>query len=291
MADMIQIRRDTAANWTSANPTLAQGELGIETNTSKLKSGNGTTVWNSLGYLIDTGSYITATSTNTLTNKTWNSNAIGAAYGGTGLTAVGTSGNVLKSNGSVWVSSPEQSDAGGTVTSIGVVGGSTGLTTSGGPITTSGNITLAGTLVPANGGTGATSLAANNVILGNGTSAVQVVAPGTSGNVLKSNGSTWTSAAEAAGYPAPSLISANTTATSATFQVAIAGGITITLPSSPSAGDFVVVKDGTGAAATTNFTVARNGSNIASSATDLVFDKNFAEIVMTYINGTIGWSV
>ena len=291
MADMIQIRRDTAANWTSANPTLAQGELGIETNTSKLKSGNGTTVWNSLGYLIDTGSYITATSTNTLTNKTWNSNAIGAAYGGTGLTAVGTSGNVLKSNGSVWVSSPEQSDAGGTVTSIGVVGGSTGLTTSGGPITTSGNITLAGTLVPANGGTGATSLAANNVILGNGTSAVQVVAPGTSGNVLKSNGSTWTSAAEAAGYPAPSLISANTTATSATFQVAIAGGITITLPSSPSAGDFVVVKDGTGAAATTNFTVARNGSNIASSATDLTFDKNFAEIVMTYINGTIGWSV
>ena len=291
MADMIQIRRDTAANWTSANPTLAQGELGIETNTSKLKSGNGTTVWNSLGYLIDTGSYITATSTNTLTNKTWNSNAIGAAYGGTGLTAVGTSGNVLKSNGSVWVSSPEQSDAGGTVTSIGVVGGSTGLTTSGGPITTSGNITLAGTLVPANGGTGATSLAANNVILGNGTSAVQVVAPGTSGNVLKSNGSTWTSAAEAAGYPAPSLISANTTATSATFQVAIAGGITITLPSSPSAGDFVVVKDGTGAAATTNFTVARNGSNIASSATDLVFDKNFAEITLTYINGTIGWSV
>lgn len=157
MADMIQIRRDTAANWTSANPTLAQGELGIETNTSKLKAGNGSTVWNSLGYLIDAGSYITATSTNTLTNKTWNSNAIGAAYGGTGLTAVGTSGNVLKSNGSVWVSSPEQSDAGGTVTSIGVVGGSTGLTTSGGPITTSGNITLAGTLVPANGGTGVTS--------------------------------------------------------------------------------------------------------------------------------------
>ena len=52
-----------------------------------------------------------------------------------------------------------------------------------------------GTLTPANGGTGATTLAANNVILGNGTSAVQVVAPGSSGNVLTSNGSTWTSTA------------------------------------------------------------------------------------------------
>jgi microcystin-dependent protein len=44
------------------------------------------------------------------------------------------------------------------------------------------------------GGTGAYTLTANNVILGNGTSAVQFVAPGSSGNVLTSNGTTWTSA-------------------------------------------------------------------------------------------------
>ena len=75
------------------------------------------------------------------------------------------------------------------------------------------------------------------------------------------------------------------------YVVATAGGITITLPASPSAGDTVVVKDGTGAAATTSFTVARNGSNIASSATDLTFDKNFAEIVMTYVDASIGWTV
>jgi hypothetical protein len=75
------------------------------------------------------------------------------------------------------------------------------------------------------------------------------------------------------------------------FVTATAGSITITLPASPSAGDTVTVKDGTGAAATTTFTVARNGSNIASSATDLTFDKNWAEVVMTYIDGTIGWSV
>ena len=58
MADIIQIRRDTAANWTSANPTLAQGELGLETDTSKIKAGDGSTAWTSLGYLIDTGSYL-----------------------------------------------------------------------------------------------------------------------------------------------------------------------------------------------------------------------------------------
>ena len=50
-----------------------------------------------------------------------------------------------------------------------------------------------GTAVVAGGGTGLTTLTANNVILGNGTSAVQFVAPGASGNILTSNGTTWAS--------------------------------------------------------------------------------------------------
>lgn len=49
------------------------------------------------------------------------------------------------------------------------------------------------------GGTGSSSLTANNVLLGNGTSALQTVAPGTSGNVLTSDGTTWQSAAPAGG--------------------------------------------------------------------------------------------
>ena len=57
MASIIQIRRDTASNWTSANPTLAQGELGIETDTLKVKVGDGSTAWTSASYLIDTGGY------------------------------------------------------------------------------------------------------------------------------------------------------------------------------------------------------------------------------------------
>ena len=48
------------------------------------------------------------------------------------------------------------------------------------------------------GGTGSTTLTANNVLLGNGTSALQVVAPSTAGNVLTSNGTTWQSTAPAA---------------------------------------------------------------------------------------------
>ena len=59
-------------------------------------------------------------------------------------------------------------------------------------------VKVTGTLPVANGGTGASSLSANTVLLGNGTSAIQTVAPQTSGNVLTSNGITWTSAATAA---------------------------------------------------------------------------------------------
>jgi hypothetical protein len=58
-----------------------------------------------------------------------------------------------------------------------------------------------GTLSVSQGGTGATSLAANNVLLGNGTSAPLTVAPTTNGNVLMANGTTWTSAAIPWGSP------------------------------------------------------------------------------------------
>jgi hypothetical protein len=47
----IQIRRGTAAQWTSTNPTLASGEQGFETDTGKMKIGNGSTAWNSLAYI------------------------------------------------------------------------------------------------------------------------------------------------------------------------------------------------------------------------------------------------
>ena len=46
----IQMRRDTAANWTSEDPTLESGEWGLETDTKKIKIGDGSTAWSSLDY-------------------------------------------------------------------------------------------------------------------------------------------------------------------------------------------------------------------------------------------------
>lgn len=50
MATLIQLRGDTSANWTSANPVLAERELAIETDTDLYKIGDGVTSWNSLPY-------------------------------------------------------------------------------------------------------------------------------------------------------------------------------------------------------------------------------------------------
>ena len=60
MATQFKLRRDTAANWTTANPTLAQGEPGFETDTNKLKIGDGLTAWATLPYLVPGATTYTA---------------------------------------------------------------------------------------------------------------------------------------------------------------------------------------------------------------------------------------
>jgi len=80
-------------------------------------------------------------------------------------------------------------------TALPIASGGTG-TTSTTYVNLASNVT--GTLPVANGGTSLATLTANNVLLGNGTSAPSFVAPSTTGNVLTSNGTTWTSAAPAA---------------------------------------------------------------------------------------------
>ena len=92
------------------------------------------------------------------------------------------------------------STAGGSVTlSSGSTASATTLTL---PAVNGTVLTTATTLTVAQGGTGAATLAANNVLLGNGTSALQTVAPGTSGNLLTSNGTTWASSAPQEVIPA-----------------------------------------------------------------------------------------
>lgn len=76
----------------------------------------------------------------------------------------------------------------GTVTSVDVSGGSTGITTSGGPVTTSGTITLAGTLDADNGGTGQSSYAVGDILYASTTSALSKLADVATGNALISGG-------------------------------------------------------------------------------------------------------
>ncbi|MFZ9835574.1 MAG: hypothetical protein ACO3D6_00645 [Candidatus Nanopelagicaceae bacterium] len=67
------------------------------------------------------------------------------------------------------------------------------------------------------------------------------------------------------------------------------GGITVTLPLNPSIGYAVHVVDATGAAATTNFTIARNSQKIMGLNEDLVVNVNGASALLTYVNATRGW--
>lgn len=79
----IQVRRGTAAQWTSTNPTLASGEFGYETDTGKVKIGNGSTAWTSLGY--------TGAATGTVTSIVASTGLTGGTITSTGTIAIDTS--------------------------------------------------------------------------------------------------------------------------------------------------------------------------------------------------------
>ena len=93
-------------------------------------------------------------------------------------------------------------NAAGTGTSVGINVGAGKTAVIAGTLTLNGTINGSAAVGVANGGTGATTLTANNVLLGNGTSAPLFVAPGTNGNVLTSNGTTWSSSTPASGFSA-----------------------------------------------------------------------------------------
>ena len=104
---------------------------------------------------------------NSFTGKTAQSGNIGA----TGVNDP-TTGQVLLWNGSEWVNSAVESADGGTVTSVGISGGSSGLSFSNSPITAAGTMTLSGTLAVASGGTGVTNIVAGRIPYGNGSGAI-----------------------------------------------------------------------------------------------------------------------
>ena len=157
---------------------------------------------------------------------TWPNQTIAAAAPGTGtVTSVSGTGTVNGISLSGTVTSSGNLTLGGTLSGVSLTSQVTGTLpiANGGTGTTSttfANLTtnVTGTLPVNNGGTGASTLTANNVVLGNGTSAVQFVAPSTSGNVLTSNGTTWSSTAPA-GAGSLVFLSTVTASNSATISV------------------------------------------------------------------------
>jgi hypothetical protein len=101
--------------------------------------------------------------------------------------APGSNGQVLTINGSgvpTWTTP----GVGGTVTSVAGSGGTTGMSFTGSPVTTSGTLTLTGTLVAANGGTGQTSYTTGDILYASGATALSKLAAGTATYVLTANG-------------------------------------------------------------------------------------------------------
>ena len=187
-------------------PTLNQNTTGTASNVTGTvalaNGGSGQTTaqaaMNAFAGAVTSGSYLRGNGTNVVMSTiqtadvpTLNQNTTGTASnvtgtvavanGGTGQTTANAafnalvpsqtsnSGKYLTTNGTNTSWATVSAGGGGTVTSVDVSGGTTGLTTSGGPVTSSGTITLAGTLAVANGGTGQTTYTNGQLLIGNTT--------------------------------------------------------------------------------------------------------------------------
>jgi hypothetical protein len=205
--------------------------------------------------------------------------ALPVASGGTGSTATPANGQLLIGNGTGFSLATITQGSGitvtnsaggitiastvtpgtGTVTSVAVSGGTTGLTTTGGPITSSGTITLTGTLAAANGGTGATTLTGLTI------PQAVLAQPVITQNVQ--------------------VISTNTTAVASRIYV-LTASLTLTLPASPSAGNTVTVSNMSGAITAV---IGRNSQPIMALAEDLTVDLDGAGFTLVYADATRGW--
>lgn len=181
-----------------------------------------------------------------------------------------------------------------------------------------GSAPTSGTLPVSYGGTSSTTLSLNNVLLGNGTGPLQTIAPGTSGNVLTSNGTTWVSGAAPISLPTqtgntgkylttdgsaaswstvysglnPSSIkTANYTASAYDLvRCNTSGGsFTVTLPASPTDGMMIGILDISNSFAAFPLTVSPNGKTIESDSTGISLDINGACETLIYSSSTSNW--
>jgi hypothetical protein len=208
------------------------------------------------GNLVVTGTSV-HTGATTFTGAVVMSTALPVASGGTGATSSAAAPFALKG-------------ANSDITSI------AGLTTA---------------LTVAQGGTGASTLTANNVLLGNGTSAPLTVAPSTAGNLLTSNGTTWTSAAPPSGGVSSAVAGNGIAVSGATGAVTFS----VACPSFNSVGSYCTVGDNQGGTGV-NWT---SGSNYAAGTgvtqfVSLMFSTNACTSALEYIrtnnlSGTWKW--
>ena len=202
----------------------------------------------------------TVNQTYTSGTRTWTWNGTAWKLPSTALTGITGTGNAVLS-------------VGPTIT----LANATGL-----PLTTG----VTGILPVANGGTGPTTIlpAANG-----GTS---LASPGTAGNILTSNGTTWTSATPVLASGTPTLV-----IVSATTQTAVAGNhyvltnvaaTTITMPATVTAGDLIFITSGNGLA--TNVVAYSGAHKIMGLLENLTINTTaYITLQLRYINATIGW--
>jgi len=187
---------------------------------------------------------------------------------------------------------------------------------------------VTGTLPATNGGTGLASFTVGDLLYANTTTTLAKLGIGTTGQVVtvaagvpswasptsfaypgagiaNSTGSAWGTSYTTTGSgtvvalaTSPtiitpiirntvSVIGTNTAAVASTTYV-LTATLTLTLPASPTAGDWIKVNNSSG---TITPVVARNGSNIQSSATDLTIDSATASFMLMYADATRGWVI
>ena len=173
------------------------------------------------------------------------------------------------------------STASGTVSSIALSGGTTGLTTSGGPITTTGTITLAGTLAIANGGTGATTLAGASIATYTGTETL------TNKTLTNPTVTGYVESVAAAGTVTSSFTISLTTGTVQTATLTSATPCTFTMPTATAGKSFVMLlkQPAAGSATTATFTGVKWGNAGAPVITATVGKMD----ILSFITDGTNW--
>ena len=180
MATKIQLRRDTASDWTSTNPTMAAGEFGWESDTNKFKIGDGSTAWTSLGYASEGDTAGITFVGDDSTGTTVNQNETVKIAGATGITTA-VSGDTLTVTGpdlSSYITASSSDTLTNKAGNISQWTNDSGYTTNTGTVTATSTDTFTNKTIDANG----TGNSITNIDIDNMTAAVIVTAAETIGS-------------------------------------------------------------------------------------------------------------